>query len=90
MEGEEHADSLPAYRDVHVTPDGTMWVTDYPVPGDSGWAATAFTTDGRILGRIVSPTGSAPVALGDDRLAFRTEDELGIATITIRRIHFFK
>ncbi len=90
MAAAAHSDSLPAIRDSWVTPGGTLWVLDYPVPGDSGWAATAFAPDGRILGRVVEPTGSAPVAWGDDRLAFRSEDELGIATITIRRIHFFK
>jgi hypothetical protein len=83
-----HADSLPAFDRTHVSANGTLWVMDYPVPGTVGWAVTAFDSGGRILGRIVEPIGSAPVAFGDDRLAFRSEDDLGIATITIRRLRF--
>lgn len=88
MRGEEHADSLPAFEGTHVTPDGTLWVIDHAVPGQDGWAATAIAPDGSIRGRIVETSGDAPVAIGNDRLAFRTEDELGIATITIHRIRF--
>lgn len=88
MRDEEHADSLPALGETMVTPNGTLWVLDYEVPGRDGWAATAFDAEWRLLGRIVAPTGEPPVAIGDDRMAFRTEDELGIATITVRRIRF--
>jgi hypothetical protein len=88
MLAQPHADSLPAFERTHVTANGNLWVMDYPVPGREGWAATVFAHDGRILGRIVEPTGTAPVAFGDDRLAFRSEDELGIATITVRKVTF--
>jgi hypothetical protein len=87
MLAQPHADSLPAFERTHVTANGTLWVMDYPVPGRDGWGATAFTADGRILGRIVETTGSAPVAFGDDRMAFRSEDDLGIATITVRKFN---
>jgi hypothetical protein len=86
LAAEEHEGSLPAFETVVVTPDQTAWALDYRLPGDSGWAATAFDLRGRILGRIVEPRGDPPVAFGNDRLAFRTEDEDGIATITVRRI----
>lgn len=85
MLGQPHADSLPSFEKIQVSNNGTMWVLDYPVPGQDGWAATAFAADGRIIGRIVEPTGEAPVVFGDDRMAFRSEDDLGIATITIRK-----
>lgn len=87
MLAEPHADSLPGFERTHVTPNGNLWVMDYPVPGSDGWAATVFAPDGRILGRIVESSGSAPVAFGDDRLAFRSEDELGIATIAVRKVN---
>lgn len=86
MRGQEHADSLPGYGRLQVTPNGTLWILDYVVPGADGWAATAITPDGRIQGRITAGSGDPPVAFGDDRVAFRTEDDLGIATITVRRI----
>ena len=37
---------------------------------------------------IEDPSGAAPIAFGDDRLAFRSEDDLGIATITVRKVNF--
>ena len=83
-----HADSLPAFERTQVSANGTLWVLDYPVPGEDGWAATAIASDGRILGRIVESTGTAPVAFGNDRLVFRSEDDLGIATLVVRRVVF--
>lgn len=82
-----HADTLSAYGDVAVTPNGTVWVLDQPLLRDSGWAATAFDRDGRILGRVEAASGQPPIAWGDDRVAFKSEDDLGIATITLRRLH---
>jgi hypothetical protein len=85
---QEHADTLPAYQAVRVTPSEMAWVLDYRTADQPGWAATALAPDGRILGRLVEPSGDAPVAFGDDRVAFRTEDEVGIATITVHRLQF--
>lgn len=90
MLANEHADSLPLFERTQVTPNGTLWVVDYPIPGADGWAATAFAKDGRILGRLVEPKGTAPLAFGDDRVVFRSEDDLGIGTFTIRRVNFPK
>jgi len=88
MLANEHADSLALFDQTQVSPNGTLWVVDYPTPGGDGWAATAFARDGRILGRIVEAKGKAPLAFGDDRVVFRTEDDLGIGTFTIKRIRF--
>lgn len=88
MNDRPHADSVAAYRQVVVTPSGRIWVLDYRLPRDSGWAATVVAPDGRIVGRIFEPAGRDPTAFGDDRLAFRTEDEDGIATITVRKLNF--
>jgi hypothetical protein len=81
-----HADTAGVFQGMHPTPQGRLWMVDYMLPGDSGWAATLLDRDGRILGRIIEPTGDRPRAFGNDRLAFRTEDEDGIATITVRRL----
>ena len=81
-----HADTVAAHGRVLSAFDGTLWVLDYQHPADSGWAATVVAPDGRILGRIERPDGQAPVAIGGDRLAFRTEDDVGIATITVHRL----
>lgn len=85
-----HADSLPLFERTQLGPDGTLWVVDYPVPGSSGWAATAFAADGRLLGRVSGDSGAAPLVFGDDRAVFWSEDDLGIATLTIRKLIFPK
>jgi len=90
MLANEHADSLPLFERTQVTPNGTLWVVDYPIPGADGWAATAFAKDGRILGRLVEAKGAVPLAFGDDRVVFRSEDDLGIGTFTIRKVNFPK
>lgn len=78
--------TLPTFGQVVTTPNGMAWAIDYRTREQVGWSATAFDREGRILGRIVEASGDPPVAIGNDRMAFRTEDELGIATITVRRI----
>lgn len=83
-----HVEHVAAYGRVHVSPNGTVWVLDYPLPGDSSWAVTAVGADGRILGRIEARRGNPPIAWGDDRVAFKSEDALGIATITVHRVRF--
>lgn len=88
MMADEHADSLAHFNRVEVTANGTLWVVDYPVPGAEGWAATAFGSDGRIVGRIVEARGQAPLVFGDDRVVFRSEDDLGIGTFTVRQLRF--
>jgi hypothetical protein len=77
---------LPAYGAVHVTPDGTVWVTDYHLKSYPGWAATAFDSLGVVLGRIEVASGKPPETFGDDRLLFRTRDEDGIATLSVHRL----
>ncbi len=85
---EQHADSLPAFDEVFVTNHGTLWVVDYRVPGSDGWSATAYDVHGKVMGRLARASGDPPVAFGDDRVVFRTEDDLGIATFTIERLRF--
>ena len=77
---------VPAYQGTAVTPGGLLWVLDFRIPRQEGWAATLLDQSGRILGRIEEPTGGPPTGWGDDRLLFRTTDDDGIATLTVRRI----
>jgi hypothetical protein len=88
MQEEPRLETFPVFSRVEASPDGRIvWAIDYRESADTtGWSATAFDREGRILGRIEEATGDPPVAIGNDRMAFRTEDDLGIATITVRRI----
>lgn len=80
------ADSLPPYSRIFVSPSKTLWVVDGQAGSDSTWSATAFRTDGAILGRLHAKGGGTPLAFGDDRVVIRTEDADGVVSITVQRI----
>ena len=67
------ADSLPAYGSIYATRRGVLWVLDDTSLGDTAWNATAFRSDGAILGRLHG-SGMTPTAFDDDRLVVRTPD----------------
>lgn len=81
-----HADTVAAYGEAYVSPNGTLWVTDYQLRPRSEWSATAVSPDGRILGRLEGILGEPPIAWGDDRVATTTEDDDGISTIRILKV----
>lgn len=80
-------DSIPAWQRIDVSPNGTVWLLRYPVPGVVGWSAIALDREGRLLGQVHADSGDAPVLFGDDRALFRSENDLGIATFTVRALH---
>jgi hypothetical protein len=80
------ADSLPFFNAFFPTRSGTLWVLDYSPPTDSGWSATAFRSDGAIVGRLHVPNAGRPVAFEGDKVLVRTEDEDGVVTMSVRRI----
>ena len=80
-----YSDSLPSFREVKTTANGTAWVREIALAGDTTWAYTAVALDGRILGHL-DGTGHAPVAFGDDRVVFRDEDDDGVVTWRVMRV----
>jgi len=81
-----YSDSLPPYGRWFVSPNNTLWITDYRVPGEASWSAIAFRSDGAIVGRLKVEDGSTPVAFGDDRVLVSTEDSDGVVTLRAYRI----
>jgi len=81
-----YSDSLPPYGRWFVSPNNTLWITDYRVPGEASWSAIAFRPDGAIVGRLKVENGSTPVAFGDDRVLVSTEDNDGVVTLRAYRI----
>jgi hypothetical protein len=79
------ADSLPPYGNFFVTPRGILWVVDAIVPGEPSWGATAFRSDGAIVGRLRA-SGGFPMAFSDDRVVLRSEDQDGVVSL---RVHKF-
>lgn len=81
-----YADSLPPFGSLFVSPDRTLWIVDAIAPGDTAWSATAFRTDGAILGRLHAAGSARPVAFGNDRVLLRAEDSDGVVTLRVHRI----
>ncbi len=86
ISAEPIADSLPFIQGLFVTDDKTLWVVDAIAPGDPGWDATAFHTDGAIIGRLHVRGSSVPIAFTNDRVIVRTEDEDGVISFLVYRI----
>lgn len=86
LSAEPIADSLPFIQQLFVTDDKTLWVVDAIAPGDTGWDATAYQTDGAIFGRLHVAGSSVPIAFANDRVIVRTEDEDGVVAFKVYRI----
>ncbi|MEZ4378676.1 MAG: hypothetical protein R3B35_10390 [Gemmatimonadales bacterium] len=62
------SDSLPAFAALQVDHEGLLWVIDYRTRGDSGWSATAFRSDGAVVGRLRGAGAGRPVWLTRERV----------------------
>jgi hypothetical protein len=81
-----YADSLPHFSTAQSTPGGTLWLSRPSLDPDSTLSYLAIAHDGRVLGRLEGFKHSPPVALGDDRVILRTEDDNGIVTWQVHRL----
>ena len=86
ISAEPIADSLPFVHKLFVTEDKTLWAVDAIAPGDTGWDATAFRTDGAIIGRLHFGGTSMPIAFANDRVLVRAEDQDGVIAFQVYRI----
>jgi hypothetical protein len=80
------ADALPSYSQMFVTPNKTLWVVDGTYPGRTEWTATAFRSDGAMIGRLTVPGKYGAIGFADDRVALRFEDEDGDIFLNVYRI----
>ena len=89
MRSTPRATTWPAYRRLHVDPNGTLWVQDYArkYPAPDAW--TAFDRDGRLIGRLVIPAPKAGerrleiIRFESDGLLVRRTDDDGFAHLTV-------
>jgi hypothetical protein len=81
------ADSLPPF-DREVPSNGLLlWLEELRVSRDEPTRLIAFDPDGRIVGRLTVQSDWRALAMTDDRIAVRTENEDGIARIRIHRLN---
>ena len=68
-------ETLPAYRLLLISDDGSLWVENYTLPSEQpSWAV--FRDDGRFLGDVETPMGAQVTHIGDDFVLVIWEDEL--------------
>ncbi len=85
LRNQPFADSLTHFRGVSTTRGGLAWLLAAERMSDSSWKYTAVRPDGRIIG-VLQGEGRAPIALGDDRVILRKEDDDGIVTWQVHRL----
>jgi len=80
------ADSLPAFHQTFVSPNGTLWVVDGMSLNDTTWSATAFNREGVMVGRVHAPGLAFVMAFGDDRVLLRVEDTDGVVSMRVHKL----
>lgn len=87
IENMEFAEEVPVIRGLGVTRDGHIWVVRRGEEPLSDGVIDVVTGDGRYLGSYPAGTTGLPDAFGPNGLmAFIEEDELGVATVVVRRV----
>lgn len=69
------ADSMPAFRALKLDAEGNLWVEEYRAPWETERRWQIFDTDGRWLGRLVTPPGFVVMDIGRDYLLGLWRDE---------------
>lgn len=73
-----HPEYWPLHGQIHLDPDGQLWVKQYVKTRDAPNVWVAFATDGRMLGKVVLPSGRVEVInFGKASFLMRTYDEDG-------------
>lgn len=78
----------PHFNDIHVAPDGHIWVSIPSEPGTTQFAV--FEADGRYLGRLhlseVARDPIVPLVVRNDRLYLVGRDDLDVQRVIVYRI----
>ncbi len=80
------ADSLPPFERLRGGSDGLLWAVDPHTFVDSSWTATAFNTDGAIVGRLTSLVQGLPTWFGRNQVLVREEDAVGVVRFVLYKM----
>ncbi len=73
-----HPEYWPAHGQIHVDRDGQLWVKQYVKTRDAPNVWVAFAPDGRMIGKVVLPSGRVEViGFGNTSVLMRTYDADG-------------
>ncbi len=77
---------LPAFGEVRVGHDSTIWVADHPEPGTERSQWTVLGSDGHALARVALPDRAVLLDVGADWVLMQLRDELDVMSVHLRRL----
>jgi hypothetical protein len=98
LRNEPFAESFPAFKRILVSPDGHLWVEEYPTldeqspeSWDGGFSLglrpwSVFDPDGGWLGTVIMPDGLRVTEIGSDYVLGIWKDELDVSFVHLHRI----
>lgn len=81
------AEQFPGHHQMLSSPDGRLWVQEYPRPGDQGpdsWFV--FEPDGTFVCRVPAPRRWTLKSVGPDHLVALTYDDLDVEYVVVQPI----
>jgi hypothetical protein len=76
-------DSIPAYTDIRVDPEGNLWLERFSVQGSQEHRWAVFSNSGEFLGHLGLPCGFRLSDLGTDWILGIHTDELGVERVKV-------
>jgi len=98
LRNEPFAESFPAFKQVLLSPDGHLWVEEYPTQGEQlaeTWERgfplgrgkwSVFDPEGGWLGTVLMPEGLRVTEIGSDHVLGIWKDELDVSFVHLHRI----
>jgi hypothetical protein len=87
------SDTEPAFEDVLASPDGELWVGEYPGPEMALDGARSpqrewlvFDSLGALMARVSTPVGFRPLSVGAAEVIGVFVDELGVESIQVYEV----
>jgi hypothetical protein len=71
-------ETMPAYSDLRVDPDGNLWVLEYNPDSEADLRWTVFDSSGRMLGLVMTPAGLGVTEFGRDYVLGVWRDDLDV------------
>jgi hypothetical protein len=78
--------TLPAFSNLKVDSEGSLWVQEYPAPAAVGTEWTVFDPEGRMLGNVSMPDQFRPMQIGRDFVLGVWKNDLDVEHVRMYRL----
>jgi hypothetical protein len=83
LEAMPRMELLPPYGSIFADASGTLFVTDFALPGQETRGVNVFDPAGKLTGRFEIPAALEILEVGPDYLLTLFEDELGVESVRL-------